>query len=259
MKGASVDFAFIALSVFAIITVFWFARAGQSRLPLRGYLEPSITPMMSLMLIGAMFVCGSTGNLFAQGRGAADTADQLVWTYGFIILAQLPVVCAYVFLRKHLGSRHILTTSLIALLVFAPAAHVIASVVHIIFIRLGIEIELDFGHSTLLFFTATSWDQSIWTLFLCTTLGAAVVEEVMYRGLLLPTLVTFIGGRSMWQAMVLTSLIFALMHIGPAQPSAIVGLFVFSLGLCWARIKSGGILAPIIIHAIFNAINIALV
>jgi len=259
VEGASLDFVLITLSVFAIIAAFWFARTGQSRLPLRGYLEPSITPMMSLMLIGAMFLSGSIGAFFAQERGVAGTADQLVWTYGFIILAQLPVVCAYVFLRKHLGSRHILTTSLTAFLVFAPSAYVIASLAHIIFIRLGIEIDLDFGHSTLLFFTMAPWDQSIWALFLCTTLGAAVVEEVMYRGLLLPTLVTFIGGRSMWQAMALTSLIFALMHIGPAQPSAILGLFVLSLGLCWARIKSGGILAPIIIHAIFNAINIALV
>jgi membrane protease YdiL (CAAX protease family) len=49
------------------------------------------------------------------------------------------------------------------------------------------------------------------------------------------------------------------MHIGTSSPSAIIGLFVLSIGLCWARVKSGGILAPILIHIVFNAVNIAIV
>ena len=48
-------------------------------------------------------------------------------------------------------------------------------------------------------------------------------------------------------------------YAGAAHASALIGLFVLSLGLGWARERSGSIIAPILIHAGFNALNIALV
>jgi membrane protease YdiL (CAAX protease family) len=94
---------------------------------------------------------------------------------------------------------------------------------------------------------------------LCATIGAGIVEEVMYRGLILPSLSTIIGGNTVWKAIIITSILFSVMHWGSVQPSGHLGLFVFSIGLCWARVKSGGVVAPAAVHIVFNAINIAFV
>jgi hypothetical protein len=96
-------------------------------------------------------------------------------------------------------------------------------------------------------------------IIICVTLGAGIFEEILYRGLILPTFTAVLSGKTAWGAIVATSVFFAVMHIGTSTPSAIAGLFVLSVGLCWARVKSGGVIAPIVIHIVFNAINIAIV
>ena len=259
VEGVSIDFSLIAVTIIALVTGMLFVSQGQCKLEQRGYLEPSITPTLSLMLIGSMFVLGGIGGIIGQQRAEDGTLLQLLWMYGFATAAQLPVIVAYAFLRKRSESRHILVTSVVTFVVFVPLAHAVAGFSHVIFVNLGVEQASAVGHSTLTFFSTEPFGLQMMLLILLVTVGAAVIEEVMYRGLLLPTIASIIGGRSMWKASIATSIIFALMHIGPAQPSAILGLFILSLGLCYARVKSGSVLSPIIIHAIFNAMNIAFV
>ena len=236
-----------------------FVRLGQLKLPQRGYLEPSITPMMSLLLCFAMFILGGFGAFIGSNFGALESIEQLAWMYTISICFQLPIVFAYIALRKRCGSRHILPTAIVTFFVFVPAAHVLAGLAHYLFVKLGIESNSAIGHSTLATMANEPLDTYMWMVILSVTVGAGLVEEIMYRGLVLPSLTTVIGGRSMWTATMITSGIFALMHLGAAQPSALIGLFVLSIGLCWARIKSGGVLTPILIHVIFNAMNIAFV
>lgn len=57
--------------------------------------------------------------------------------------------------------------------------------------------------------------------------------------------------RATWVPNILTSLFFALMH-GPQWPSPIP-LFVLSMALGWARQRTGGLVAPIVMHMLFNA------
>ncbi len=83
-----------------------------------------------------------------------------------------------------------------------------------------------------------------------------VVEEVMYRGLL-QELIRRAGARP-WPAIVLASIVFALAHVAAVQPHALIGLFVFGLGLGWAYEKTGRLWAPIAMHALFNAGNLVL-
>ena len=85
---------------------------------------------------------------------------------------------------------------------------------------------------------------------------APVIEEVMYRGLLQQTIIR-VGVRR-WPAIVITSVFFALMHIDAAQPHAVVALFVLSLGLGLICERTGRLLAPIVMHMLFNSANLAL-
>lgn len=92
------------------------------------------------------------------------------------------------------------------------------------------------------------------TVELVAALGAAVVlapvaEEVVYRGFLLPWFASTLGSGP---ALAVTSLAFALAHfhygwfmLGPA---------FYGLVLGWARLRSGGLLAPILLHAAINGV-----
>ena len=81
-------------------------------------------------------------------------------------------------------------------------------------------------------------------------LPAPLCEEFIFRGLLQ-------GGlrRSLpaWQAIVTSSLVFAIMH----PPASMLPVFV--LGLCtgWAYEKSGSLLAPMLVHAGYNVAMLA--
>jgi len=84
--------------------------------------------------------------------------------------------------------------------------------------------------------------------------GAPVAEEVLYRGLghdLLRRL-----GLAPWSIIGVVSLLFALAHASVATAPALAGLFVLGLALGWSRERSGSLLAPIIGHALFNAVNL---
>ena len=88
------------------------------------------------------------------------------------------------------------------------------------------------------------------------TVVVPVVEEVMYRGLLQESMRR--AGARPWPAVVLTSILFALAHVAAVQPHALIGLFVFGLGLGWAYERTGRLWAPIVMHGLFNAGNVVL-
>ncbi len=87
---------------------------------------------------------------------------------------------------------------------------------------------------------------------------APVMEEIVYRGLLLPGLARATGSTSV--AIGGCSAIFAMMHWGsvPEGTFGAVGptLFVLALGLGLVYVRTRSILAPIVMHALFNAGNI---
>ncbi len=216
---------------------------------------------MALLLCFAMFLLAGVGAWwgYSQVPEQTETLVGTAWILGASMIAQLPIVLLYAKLRRKCGSRHIMPVSAVTFAVFVPLALAVAGLGHAVLVALGLEIPTELGHKTLEQLAYAPMDAPTWVVIVCVTLGAGVFEEVMYRGLILPSLAAIIGGRTVWRAILLTSALFAVMHIGAAQPSAIVGLFFLSVGLCWARVKSGGVLAPIVIHTVFNAMNIAFV
>ncbi len=214
---------------------------------------------MAVMLCAAMLFLGGLGGWWGSARVEGDSIDSLAWMYSGAMIAQIPIVIAYAVFRSRFGSRNIVPSFIIAFVVFVPMTLAVTAIAHIVFVRIGIESSSELGHTTLLQLANEPWGKSAWVVVLCATIGAGIVEEVMYRGLILPTLSTIIGGNTAWKAIIITSILFSVMHWGSVQPSALLGLFVFSIGLCWARVKSGGVVTPVVIHIVFNAINIAFV
>jgi hypothetical protein len=86
-------------------------------------------------------------------------------------------------------------------------------------------------------------------LFATTTLLAPFFEEIIFRGILLPTLSRDFG--MIW-GIIVSAFIFALAHlsIGEMPP-----LFVLGIGLGITRIVSGSLLSSVIMHSLWNGLT----
>jgi hypothetical protein len=90
-------------------------------------------------------------------------------------------------------------------------------------------------------------------LGLVVVVGAPIVEEIVYRGVVQPGLVASWGRTA---GIVTTAALFAAIHM---QPIEFPGLFAFALVLGWARHSAGTIGMSIVTHMAFNATGLALV
>lgn len=93
--------------------------------------------------------------------------------------------------------------------------------------------------------------QSTWitlALWLGAAVAAPVAEEFFFRGLLQNVLCAIT--RRPWIAIVLTAMAFGAVHV--SQPHTIPALIVLGLLLGFAYERTGSILVPISIHALFN-------
>ena len=78
-------------------------------------------------------------------------------------------------------------------------------------------------------------------------------EELLFRGLLQSLLRRHFGP---WPAVLIASAIFAAAHY--TQPQAVPSLFVLAVAIGYNYERTGRLLAPILIHTLFNAANLAL-
>lgn len=89
-------------------------------------------------------------------------------------------------------------------------------------------------------------------LVLLVVVGAPLVEEIVYRGMVQPGLVSRWGaGIGVWA----TAILFAAIHLVPVE---FPGLLSFALVLGWARQRTGRLGLPIVTHMAFNATGLAL-
>lgn len=93
----------------------------------------------------------------------------------------------------------------------------------------------------------------IFVLIVVVVIGAPIIEEMVYRGVLQPGLVTAWGSRGgLW----FTAILFAAIHF---QPIEFPGLLSFALVLGWARQSTDRLGLPIVTHMAFNASGLLLV
>ncbi len=90
---------------------------------------------------------------------------------------------------------------------------------------------------------------SFFLLFVTTTLLAPLFEEIIFRGILLPTLSRDFGVIS---GIVVSAFIFALAHLSLGEMPP---LFVLGIGLAITRIASGSLFSSVIMHSLWNGLT----
>lgn len=89
-------------------------------------------------------------------------------------------------------------------------------------------------------------------LFFVAIVLAPLAEELLFRGIFLPLLL-----RRMrpWAAVAVVALFFAGVHL---DLGSFVSLFVIAVGFGAAYIYSGSLIAPVVMHVLFNGVNLAM-
>ena len=115
------------------------------------------------------------------------------------------------------------------------------------------EIFGDQGGSNPLLELVLSSDQFIplFLLFITTVILAPMFEEFIFRGVLLPVLVSKIGKSS---GVLLSALIFALAHLSVGE---LPPLFVLGIGLGLMRLSSGRLFPCALMHSLWNGVTFA--
>ncbi len=90
---------------------------------------------------------------------------------------------------------------------------------------------------------------SFFLLFVTTTLLAPLFEEIIFRGILLPTLSRDFGVIS---GIIVSAFIFALAHLSLGEMPP---LFVLGIGLAITRIASGSLFSSVIMHSLWNGLT----
>ena len=92
-------------------------------------------------------------------------------------------------------------------------------------------------------------------------LAAPMWEEAVYRGLLQESIRRhpLLASSSPWVAVLLTSNVFTLVHASVVDVRGLAGLFILSLGFGWVFLRTGRLLAGIVMHSAFNVFNLLLV
>ena len=95
---------------------------------------------------------------------------------------------------------------------------------------------------------------SLWLAVMVLTAAVIVPigEELLFRGLAQSLLRRHFGP---WPAVLIASAVFAVAHC--TQPQAVPSLFVLAVVMGYNYERTGRLLAPMLIHALFNAANLA--
>lgn len=113
------------------------------------------------------------------------------------------------------------------------------------------------AHDTLRELTQRPITAKAQLLMASAVIGAPIIEEIVYRLFLQTSLLRLT--RSPWAAILITSVLFTIMHLGPVPVYGLPTLLVLSIamGLAYERTKRPGV--PIMMHMLFNAANVAMV
>jgi membrane protease YdiL (CAAX protease family) len=212
-------------------------------------------------MIAGMAILGGMGRLF-PGLNKADK-DFIGFIVGALFFQGAALVWVCIFLRRHLVGwgqafgfsthasevKRALAWGGLGILVALPAAFLLGKAAELVLLRLGMAPEVQLAVKML---------QQKPPLGHLVVYGAGaivlapVAEEMLFRGILYPTL-----KQSGYPQMALwgSSLLFASTHM---NLMAFVPLTFLALVLAWLYEKTATLLTPIVTHVLFNAVNFAL-
>lgn len=97
------------------------------------------------------------------------------------------------------------------------------------------------------------------TLLVSAVVVAPLLEELLYRGLVQTALLNTLGREWRWLIVFVASLLFAVTHLGAAIWQSLAALTVLSMVLGFLYERTGSLWPSILVHAGFNAWNVAVV
>jgi uncharacterized protein len=86
-------------------------------------------------------------------------------------------------------------------------------------------------------------------------LMAPLVEEVVFRGVLFQGLKRRLG---LWPAALVSSLLFAVVHVEVQQPIYSSGFVLLGILFAWSMHRFGSLVVPLVAHAAFNGVSVTL-
>lgn len=95
-------------------------------------------------------------------------------------------------------------------------------------------------------------DYRLWQLLALYALAPAVLEEIAFRGIIFSRLSLVLGEREGW---LVQAAFFSIMHLSP-----VIFPTHFAMGLIfgWLRMRTGSLIPGMILHALWNGVNILL-
>ena len=224
-------------------------------------------PESVLMFCGAQLLCLSTGVLAAALLHKAGVHGFIHDNdFGNILLATLSFqgatwVLIPIFLRLHevrwrdvFGLRRAvvfraLGWAMAALVVVLPVVLSLNYLSGVALQKAGWQSQSQAAVELLM--DAPLWPTGIYLGFFAVVL-APVAEEFLFRGVLFPFVKQLGRPKLAWLGV---SFLFALIH---GSTTILIPLFVLALALTWLFEKTGNLLAPIVVHSLFNAANLVI-
>ncbi len=265
------NWVYLGAGAAAVGLFFWrrWYRWGAVRSQL-STLSPVAGLAMGMVMLGlAGLGAQAAGWLFGIDLTSADGAAMSLADSGRLQLgsyaAQGIILAAFVWLvvrakRSARAQRYGLPQAVLigvaALLLFWPVVNCVAIVAGFVVKVVTGSAPDPIAHALLAQLVESPVDVWLYLAIVLAAVGAPLYEEVLYRGIVQQALVG--AGMRRWPAILTTSVLFSLVHLGTVPLHALPLLFVLSIGFGWAYEKTGRLSASITMHAAFNLTNLLL-
>lgn len=151
-----------------------------------------------------------------------------------------------------------LKSAILALLLALPVVFAANSLGELVGMLMGHELPKT-GHEILELLSQTDHKTALlFLLSLSVVFIAPIAEEIIYRGVMQTFLVRLLGPRRRWLVLIISGSLFASVHIASVPIEVIPSLFVLGVILGWLYETTTSLWPCMIVHALFNAINLSL-
>lgn len=218
---------------------------------------PGLLPTLAFILLYFALQGVCTAVIIAATQGTSTTPEPISIIWGLLVSAVIQLSLMGLYMRKdgragalglHDFGRIPLqkATGLAILLVAAAMAF---NFIYATYVIPGVDMQADMA-KILAAIARTPLNMA--AMFFAIAIAAPVVEELLFRGLLQNALAKYVP---IWGAILLSSLLFALVHL---QPYAVPGLMSLSIAFGYLYHRTGSLRTNIILHMANNVLALVM-
>lgn len=258
----SVGFSMVGLVILAI----WLFRfGGFSTLTTASVRRNRMPPFLPLILVGSWLLLMAVLSALIQSIfGTAAQFDSQIWTYVTTGLLETGLIFIMLFLAHHFFARRLRgfglemrtlgrDTGIAAVNLLGTYPFIILALWGVLTLGRLVNGDFDIQRHQSLTLLAENGNSflAIVTIFFA-VLIAPVFEELLFRGFLQSGFRS--AGANGWTAIIVTSIFFAFIHF--PNYTHMPSLFFLSCGMGYAYERGGSLFRPILMHVLFNGLNV---